>query len=125
MAGSKGSLYYNVFLNYKLNLSDNNGSEIFDYEGFELLESIDRLRSIVAAAEEMKISYRKAWGIVKKVEDKLGFTLVIKHRGGAEGGFTTLTEEGSQLINAYRELTAQFDVSIKEIARKFFRKINK
>lgn len=125
MAGSKGSLYYNVFLNYKLNLSDNNGFEILDNEGFELLESIDRLRSIVAAAEEMKISYRKAWGIIQKIEDKLSFILVIKHRGGAEGGYSTLSEEGTQLINAYRELSTQFDVSIKEIARKFFRKINK
>lgn len=125
MAGSKGSLYYNVFLNYKLSLSDNDGIEILDWEGFELLESIDSSRSIVAAAAEMKISYRKAWGIIQKVEDKLGFPLVIKHRGGAEGGFTTLSEEGTQLIGAYRELTSQFDTSIRDIARKFFRKINK
>lgn len=125
MAGSKGSLYYNVFLNYDLNLNDKDGDEILDCEGFALLETIERLRSIVAAAEEMKMSYRKAWGIIQKVESKLGFPLVLKHRGGAEGGYTTLSEEGGQLINAYRELTTQFDDSIKEIARKFFRKINK
>jgi molybdate transport system regulatory protein len=125
MAGSKGSLYYNVFLNYTLNLNDSDGCEILDCEGFALLETIERLRSIVAAAEEMKMSYRKAWGIIQKVENKLGFPLVLKHRGGAEGGYTTLSEEGVQLIDAYRELTSQFDESIKEIARKFFRKINK
>lgn len=125
MAGSKGSLYYNVFLNYSLNLNDADGHEILDCEGFELLETIERLRSIVAAAEEMKMSYRKAWGIIQKVENKLGFPLVLKHRGGAEGGYTTLSEEGVQLLNAYRELTTQFDGSIKEIARKFFRKINR
>ncbi|MFN2380432.1 MAG: winged helix-turn-helix domain-containing protein, partial [Bacteroidales bacterium] len=119
------SLYYNVFLNYSLNLNDTDGHEILDCEGFELLETIERLRSIVAAAEEMKMSYRKAWGIIQKVENKLGFPLVLKHRGGAEGGYTTLSEEGTQLLNAYRELTTQFDGSIKEIARKFFRKINR
>lgn len=124
MAGSKGSKYYNVFLNYDLNLKDVEGTEILDCEGFELLVTIDRLNSIVAAAADMKISYRKAWGIVKKVEDKLGFPLVVKQRGGSEGGHTSLSVEGRQLIDAYSELTTQFDSSISDIARKFFKKIN-
>jgi len=125
MAGSKGSKYYNVFLNYRLNLSDVDGNEVLDWEGFKLLAEIDRVNSIVAAANEMKISYRKAWGIVNRVERKLGFPLVIKKRGGAEGGHTYLSEEGHQLIDGYIELSSQFDNSISDIAKKFFRKINK
>ena len=125
MAGSKGSKYYNVFLNYCLKLEDQNDKSILGTEGFELLNSINRLNSIVAAAEEMEISYRKAWGIINKVEECLGFPLVIKQRGGADGGRTELSPEGHQLLDGYNELSEQFDNSIREIARKFFRKINK
>ena len=124
MAGSKGSKYYNVFLNYDLNLRDNDGVIILNSEGFRLLCTIDRLQSIVAAAAELKISYRKAWGIVNRVENNLGFSLVIKQRGGSEGGHTELSPEGRELIDGYNELKMQFDQSIKDVTRKFFRKIN-
>lgn len=124
MAGSKGSKYYNVFLNYCLKLEDQNDKSILGTEGFELLNCINRLNSIVAAAEEMGVSYRKAWGIINTVEECLGFPLVIKQRGGADGGRTELSPEGHQLIDGYNELSEQFDNSIQEIARKFFRKIN-
>lgn len=124
MAGSKGSKYYNVFLKYQLNLEDKNDANILNSEGFELLNTINELKSIVAAAEKMKISYRKAWGIINKVESKLGFPLVIKKRGGAEGGHTELSAEGHELIDGYNELTNHFDLAISKITRKFFRKIN-
>ncbi len=125
MAGSKGSKYYNVFLKYQLNLENTNERRILNSEGFRLLQTIDRLKSIVAAAEEMKISYRKAWGIVNKVEKNLGFPLVIKKRGGSDGGHTELSPEGHELIDGYSELTQYFDAAINDITKKFFRKINK
>lgn len=124
MAGSQGSKYYNVFLRYQLNLEDNDDKNIFNCEGFELLLTIDRLQSIVAAAEAMNISYRKAWGIISKVETKLGFPLVIKQRGGSDGGFTTLSTEGHELLEGYKELIIHFDKSISDITKKFFHKIN-
>ena len=125
MAGSKGSKYYNVFLRYQLNLEDPKDQIILNSEGFELLNTIDRLNSIVAAAEELKISYRKAWGIINKVEKNLGFPLVIKKRGGSEGGYSELSPEGHELINGYNELTNHFDKAISDMTKKFFRKINK
>jgi molybdate transport system regulatory protein len=125
MAGSKGSKYYNVFLRYQLNLEDNDEKIILNSEGFELLKTIDRMNSIVAAAQELKISYRKAWGIINKVEKNIGFPLVIKKRGGSEGGYTELSEEGHELIDGYSKLTVHFDGAISDITRKFFRKINK
>ena len=125
MAGSKGSKYYNVFLRYQLNLEDNDDKIILNSEGFGLLKTIDRLNSIVAAAQELKISYRKAWGIINKVEKNIGFPLVIKKRGGSEGGYTELSAEGHELIDGYSKLTVHFDGAISDITRKFFRNINK
>lgn len=125
MAGSKGSKYYNVFLRYQLRLEDKYDKVILNAEGFNLLITISKLNSIVAAAEAMNISYRKAWGIINKVEKTIGFPLVIKHRGGIDGGRTELSTEGKELIDGYMELSEHFDESISEITRKFFRKINK
>ncbi len=125
MAGPKGSKYYDVFLKYQINLETVDDEKILDWEGFGLLNSIRESGSLASAAEEMHMSYRKAWGIVRDVEEKLGFNLVEKHRGGSEGGHTNLTNEGNELMNAYNELTDQFNKSMKEITRKFFWSINK
>ncbi|MFO7851828.1 MAG: winged helix-turn-helix domain-containing protein [Bacteroidota bacterium] len=125
MAGPKGSKYYDVFLKYHINLETLNDEKILDWEGFELLNAIRKTGSLASAAAEMSMSYRKAWGLIRGVEEKLGFSLVEKHRGGAEGGHTELTIEGDELMNAYNELTEQFNTSMKEISRKFFWSINK
>ena len=124
MAGSKGSKYYNVFLRYQLKLEDKDDKVILNTEGFNLLLTISKLNSIVAAAEAMNISYRKAWGIINKVELTIGFPLVIKQRGGIDGGRTELSPEGKELIDGYMELSEHFDDSISAVTRKFFRKIN-
>jgi len=47
-----------------------------------LLKSIEKHGSLISAAREMKISYRKAWGDLQKAETFLGFPLVEKQRGG-------------------------------------------
>ncbi len=125
MAGPKGSKYYDVFLKYHINLETLNDEKILDWEGFELLNAIRKTGSLASAAAEMSMRYRKAWGLIRGVEEKLGFSLVEKHRGGAEGGHTELTIEGDELMNAYNELTEQFNTSMKEISRKFFWSINK
>ncbi len=125
MAGPKGSKYYDVFLKYQINLETVDDEKILDWEGFGLLNAIRKTGSLASAAAEMNMSYRKAWGIIKEVEERLGFNLVEKHRGGAEGGYTDLTQEGNELMNAYNELTDQFNTSLKEITRKFFWTINK
>ncbi|HCC70090.1 MAG TPA: ModE family transcriptional regulator [Bacteroidales bacterium] len=124
MAGPKGSKYYDVFLKYHINLEKVDNENILGCEGFGLLDAIRTTGSLASAAAEMNISYRKAWGIIKEVEDKLGFSLVEKHRGGAEGGYTHLTVEGNELMDAYNELTNQFNASMKDITRRFFWSIN-
>ncbi len=124
MAGSKGSKYYNVFLRYKLDLVDVDGTEVIGQEGFDLLMNIREAGSIISAARKMGVSYRKAWGIIREMEEWFMFPMVVKQRGGAEGGMTTLSPEGNDLLDGYLELRSQFDISINEITRKFFRKIN-
>lgn len=123
MAGSKGSKYYDVFLNYKIWLSFKDELLLDEYL-FSLLSEIDRSGSLMNAAKEMKVSYRKAWGDLKKAEESLGILFTDKVRGGKCGGKSVLTEDGKNILDAYSELKNEFNDSISRVSRRFFNKLN-
>jgi len=125
MAGSKGSKYFNVFLKYQCWLDTTEGEKILGEELINLLKGIAEEGSIQASAEKNKISYRKAWGKIKKAEEMLLFSIVEKKRGGKNGGQTILTPDGENLLAAFDELHSEFDKAIHNIAKKFFNKLNK
>ncbi len=124
MAGSKGDKYYNIFLDYRLWLKTIDGVGIMGDGCFSLLIEIKHSGSLREAAQKLDISYRKAWGIIRNSENILGFKLVDKTRGGKDGGHSSLTSEGENLVQAYSELKNDIDTSIKNVTQKFFRTIN-
>lgn len=71
-----------------------------DYR-MRLLTLIAETGSLAQAAQRLKLSYRRAWGKVKELEQNLGAPLVLSEVGGAGGGQTTLTPYGEALIRAY------------------------
>jgi molybdate transport system regulatory protein len=111
--------YSNIRVNYRVWLSTHEGREILGDEEWRLLGYIAETGSLKAAADEMKISYRKAWGDLRDAEQKLGFSLIEKVRGGEQGGSSTLTDEGTRLINAYRELHQNFQGAVEEYIIQF------
>lgn len=111
--------YSNIRVNYRVWVSTNDNQEILGDEEWQLLTIIAEMGSLKAAAEEMKISYRKAWGDLRDAEQKLGFPLLEKTRGGDQGGSSTLTEEGTRLINAYHELHLNFQGAVEEYIIQF------
>lgn len=126
MAGSKGSKYYDIFLDFSIFLKHKeDGHPVLTEEHFELLLNIGALGSLAASAEKMKISYRKAWELVRQSEKTLGFQLIEKHRGGRAGGNSVLTAEGAKLVEAYKDLRVEFESSAKRIVKDFFQTINK
>jgi molybdate transport repressor ModE-like protein len=124
MAGSKGSKYFDVFLQYKFSLNNNEGEEILNDKFISILNDIKSNGSIQAAAEKNNISYRKLWGDIKKAEDSLKFCITEKKRGGKEGGHTSLTEDGINMLNAFKELEQEFDKAIYNTAKRFFNTLN-
>ena len=80
---------------------------------WHLLETIEETESLKAACECLGISYRKAWGDLKKAEKCLKFNLVIKSRGGREGGHTLLSERGKSWVRAYRLFRQDIERAIK------------
>ncbi len=124
MAGSRGSKYYDIFLNYNTWLESRTGKGSVSAEQMELLRNIRDEGSLKASADKAQMSYRKAWGKLKEAEQMLDFTLVERTRGGSQGGESKLTEEGVKLVEAYDELNNEINKSIKKITRDFFQAIN-
>lgn len=69
-----------------------------------LLEAIDHYGSINQAAREINISYRKAWGYIKAMEERLGMKLIERQVGGRNGGGAILTREAREFISRYAAL---------------------
>lgn len=69
-----------------------------------LLKAIDRNGSINQAAQEIGISYRRAWGYIKSMEKRLGVDLVLTRVGGTGGGGASLTDEARSLLHKYESL---------------------
>jgi len=124
MAGSKGSKYFDIFLNYKFWLTKKDGTEILGKKVLNLLKDIDTEGSIQAAAEKNNISYRKAWGDIKNAEKILKFPITKTKRGGKDGGKTSLTEDGKNMIEAFNELENEFEKAVYNTAKKFFNNLN-
>jgi molybdate transport system regulatory protein len=72
-----------------------------------LLERIDQLGSISAAARSMKLTYRNAWLWVEAMNRLAPAPLVEKSAGGERGGFARLTEEGRRIVAEYKEERAR------------------
>ncbi len=85
---------------------EKDGKLFMGYGRATLLERIDQLGSISAAARSMKLAYRNAWLWVEAMNRLAPKPLVVKSTGGARGGYARLTEEGRRIIKEYKEKRA-------------------
>ena len=70
----------------------------------ELLETIARTGSIRGAAAAMKMSYRRAWILLRETQMIMGAPVIDAKTGGAHGGGAVLTETGRALVSHYRRI---------------------
>ncbi len=80
-----------------------------------LLEKIDGLGSIAAAARSMGLGYRNAWLWIQTANRLAGTPLVEKNTGGQGGGHARLTAEGRKAVAQYKELHARFEEFLKGV----------
>jgi molybdate transport system regulatory protein len=87
-----------------------------------LLALIEETGSLAEAAARMQLSYRRAWGKVREIEQNLGTRLVESAAGGAGGGGSRLTPEGRRLVELYQEFRRALDQDLtREFSRLFGR----
>ncbi len=86
----------------------------------ELLARIAETGSIAAAGRAMGMSYKRAWALVEEMNAAFRAPLVQSVRGGAGGGGAALSEDGREVLAAYRAMLAAVDAAaapgVKRIA---------
>lgn len=112
-------------LHYKIWMADIHGEGILGDGKWKFLKIIDEKGSLKAACEEMGYTYRRTWDNLQKIEKLLGFPLIEKHRGGTDGGNTTLTQEGRRLIKAFDKFHASVDLLIQKGFEEFLKDLQK
>ncbi len=95
------------------------GKPVFGRGRRFLLEAIDKYGSINQAAREINIPYRKAWGYIKAMEERLGFKLIERQTGGKNGGGAILTENARRFLKKYEAL----EYGIRELVDERFKQI--
>jgi molybdate transport system substrate-binding protein len=86
---------------------ESGGHAILGKGRLELLEGIDRWRSISGAARQMGMSYRRAWLLVQSINAAAGEPLVEAAIGGTHGGGARLTPRGRLAVTVFRDLQRQ------------------
>jgi molybdate transport system regulatory protein len=97
------------------------GEPVFGRGRRFLLEAIDSYGSINRAAQEVDISFRKAWGHIRAMENRLGVKLVECRTGGRDGGGAALTDDARKFLKKYETL----EKGIREMVDKRFKSIFK
>ncbi len=82
-----------------------------------LLHGIEEYGSLNKTAKVLHMAYSKAWSMIKKVEDGLGFPLIERY--GARG--SRLTDEGRRFLALYDE----FERDVEEYTQQSFERIFK
>jgi len=110
---------------FKLWLSTRDIEGVFGDGKWQLLKAIDNTGSLTAASESLRISYRKAWGDLRKAQETLNIALVEKQRGGILGGQTTLTEQGKKWVKAYARFRDETEKAVEKAYEKHIKALLK
>ncbi|MBA7699502.1 hypothetical protein ES703_108199 [subsurface metagenome] len=110
---------------FKLWLSTKDVEGVFGDGKWRLLKSIDAEGSLKAASESLRISYRKAWGDLKKAQDALSIALVEKQRGGSMGGRTTVTSQGKKWVRAYARFRGDIEKAVEKAYERHIKELVK
>lgn len=101
---------------------EENGGVAFAEGRRMLLEAVDRLGSLNAAAKELGMSYRAAWGKIKATEKALGIKLLEVTTGGKGGGGAILTPEAKELISKYKQFNDKMASLVEKELKHIFGK---
>ncbi len=84
-----------------------------------LLDRINTLGSISEAARELKIPYRRAWGIIRDMNENSPKQIVLKEVGGKSGGKSELTDYGKRIVELFNEVDDCFKKFSKSESDRF------
>ncbi len=99
---------------------ENKGEVVLGGGKTALFLAVDRLGSIQRAAEEFGMSYRHAWGAIKKIERRAGFKILDTRLGGKDGG-AQLTPKGREFIGKMDSLLKDLQGTVEKRFKQRFK----
>ena len=108
-----------AILNAIVKVSIEKEAVFFDARARLLLYLIADAGSVRKACGLMALSCGKAWNILNRLEQELGYAVVERKQGGSRGGNTRLTERGAAFLTAYQE----FEDSVLHHAQREFERL--
>ncbi len=83
----------------KVWIEDAHGEVVFGSGRYRILDAVQRLGSLMAAAKELNMSYKALWARITATERRLGMPLLIKGSTGSR-----LTPEAEDLMKRFRRV---------------------
>jgi molybdate transport system regulatory protein len=96
------------------------GGRAFGDGPARLLTGVEHSGSLRKAAQELGMSYNKAWRILHAAEERLGFALLDRSVGGSLGGGSNLTPEARELVTRYEAAAAEVEQVLETVFERYF-----
>ncbi len=101
-----------------------NGDLFLNEKRVELLRQVGSNGSINAASKAMKMSYQQAWHFIKEMNELSPLPLIVRQRGGSNGGGAELTRYAQKMITMYEQIGTDFEEfkleKKKQVIKNFF-----
>jgi molybdate transport system regulatory protein len=110
-------------VSYKIWLDQ--GGKVFGDGPYELLQRVKKTGSLHQAANQMGMSYSKAWRLIRTLEERLGFTLLQRKVGGDSGGGSYVNPIAIYLMSHYERFRKDVKEAIEEVYQRHFGSIEK
>ena len=81
----------------------------------QLLQEIRNNGSLSGAAKKMEISYQHVWTMIDEMNRSAPSPLVLKQRGGANGGGTAISGYGERMLREYLIIQAEINKVVAQI----------
>lgn len=101
---------------------EKDGELVFGSGKSLILKAIQETGSINKAAKKMNMSYRHAWSYVISAEKRIGKPLLIRIKGGKDGGGALLTDYAKELLKKFSRLEKEVNVFTDKRYRNIFAK---
>ncbi len=92
-----------------------NGIAFLNPTKIKLLNEIVRSGSLRAAAKSLKVSYQHAWTMINEMNLSAPQPLVLKQRGGTNGGGAVLSEYGNRIMKEYQLINETVNKMVGQI----------
>ena len=91
------------------------GYSFLDPPKSELLYEIWKNGSLSGAAKSLKMSYQHAWNLINEINKTAPEPLVLKQRGGTNGGGAEISGYGKRILTEYNAIEKQINKLIYQI----------